>query len=576
MLVLKSRGNLDLEYDGVDTLGVNGTDDNNLRYVGKTPNNYIYYNCTTSNPNEMNDSTCEKWRIIGLMNNIEDENGNIASRVKIIRDGAIGSKYFGYAWDTSEVTSTNAVSQWGESTYENGDLYEGADIMRELNTEYLNGPSDELGGKWYGGGSDSSGVIIQKYNMPSRILSAYSKSMIQTVKWNIGTKEYGPTKTTAKNMYVFERNTDESKLCNSEQYFCKDNIIRTTTWIGKVALMYPSDFGYATSGGDTTDKDTCLSTTMGNWDDYSLSDCKNNTWMNSLSYEWTLASYGSGYAFYVRSGSIEGNNSYYSSGIRPSLYLKSNVLVVSGDGSSSDPYKLVNPDYEEDFTNVNGYTVLSGDINTVGSVVKIANEEFYVIGQEDSNHIKLFAKYNLNVGNKSVGVADNLQNPSARGYVTSGDTVYGNVLFSSNNYWIDENSSTFKPEYNATDKTHVYVYRNDKMNGEYIALIAQYVDNYVNYLNNHGVNTTGRLISHEEVNSLGCVGNSSSCDSSVSGTAPYWVTQTSYFTGSAGIPTSNDKFDLIWIVLVQNSFALTRYTDASLIAGVRPVIILEK
>ena len=27
-------------------------------------------------------------------------------------------------------------------------------------------------------------------------------------------------------------------------------------------------------------------------------------------------------------------------GVRPSLYLKSNVTIISGDGSSSNPYKL--------------------------------------------------------------------------------------------------------------------------------------------------------------------------------------------------------------------------------------------
>ncbi len=76
----------DLMYDGVDTLGEFGTDDNNLRYVGANPSNYIYFNCSTTNLDEMNDSTCEKWRIIGVFNNIEDENGKKESRVKIVSD----------------------------------------------------------------------------------------------------------------------------------------------------------------------------------------------------------------------------------------------------------------------------------------------------------------------------------------------------------------------------------------------------------------------------------------------------------------------------------------------------------
>ncbi len=95
MVNLKNNGSSDLEYDGVDTLGEYGTNDNNLRYVGLNANNYIYYNCSTTNLEEMNNRTCEKWRIIGLMNNIEDEYGNKASRVKIMRNESLGT----YSWD---------------------------------------------------------------------------------------------------------------------------------------------------------------------------------------------------------------------------------------------------------------------------------------------------------------------------------------------------------------------------------------------------------------------------------------------------------------------------------------------
>ena len=54
---------------------------------------------------------------------------------------------------------------------------------------------------------------------------------------------------------------------------------RSTSWTGKVGLMYPSDYGYATSGGTTTNRASCLAKEMYNWDDSSVSDCKNNDWM---------------------------------------------------------------------------------------------------------------------------------------------------------------------------------------------------------------------------------------------------------------------------------------------------------
>ena len=65
-----------------DELAYDGTADNNLRYVGANPNNYVLFN------NEL-------WRIIGVMNNIDDGIGNKETRLKIIRSESIGK----YSWD---------------------------------------------------------------------------------------------------------------------------------------------------------------------------------------------------------------------------------------------------------------------------------------------------------------------------------------------------------------------------------------------------------------------------------------------------------------------------------------------
>ena len=70
-----------------------GTTDNNLRYYGSTPNNYITFNG-------------ELWRIIGVMNNMTTSDGKSASLVKIVRASSIGT----LAWD-----STN-VNDWSSAT----------------------------------------------------------------------------------------------------------------------------------------------------------------------------------------------------------------------------------------------------------------------------------------------------------------------------------------------------------------------------------------------------------------------------------------------------------------------------
>ena len=32
---------------------------------------------------------------------------------------------------------------------------------------------------------------------------------------------------------------------------CNDTVERTISWLGKIGLVYPPDYGYATSGGST-------------------------------------------------------------------------------------------------------------------------------------------------------------------------------------------------------------------------------------------------------------------------------------------------------------------------------------
>ena len=52
--------------------------------------------------------------------------------------------------------------------------------------------------------------------------------------------------------------------------------------------MYPSDYGYATSGENNTNRETCLNTALYNWDGLSVSNCKNNDWLYTRSCQWTL------------------------------------------------------------------------------------------------------------------------------------------------------------------------------------------------------------------------------------------------------------------------------------------------
>ena len=120
---------------------------------------------------------------------------------------------------------------------------------------------------------------------------------------------------------------------------------RDTSWVGKVGLMYPSDYGYATSGGSTTDRNACLNKELYNWDSSDFSDCKNNDWLYESSYhQWTItprASYSSSVFNVSSTGCLDYNNARITRyGVRPVVFLKSSIKIVDGDGSSSNPYIL--------------------------------------------------------------------------------------------------------------------------------------------------------------------------------------------------------------------------------------------
>ena len=264
------------------------TTDKNLRYVGTSPRNYLKFNGET-------------WRIIGVFNNITtiDELGNEKkeSLVKIVRNESLGN----YSWDSSDSSKNSGygINEWRQ-----------ADLMTELNTDYIDTSKTSGTTKWFDGFNNSK---YGTYNYDKNIKSK-SIDKIAKVRWNLG--GYSTSQVTALNMYNYERGTLH---VNNPS----DGITRTNTWDGKIALIYPSDYGYAST--DTT----CRS-------GLSSSNCKNENWLFNSANQWTLSP-SSGYAnvvFYVGSGGsvyyVAGN----ALGVRPVLFLKSDVVIAEGTGES--------------------------------------------------------------------------------------------------------------------------------------------------------------------------------------------------------------------------------------------------
>ena len=227
----------------------------------------------------------ELWRIIGVFS--EDTHGVSGEKlVKIIRNDSIGN----LLWNDGY------VNNWSTSS-----------LQRALNNDYLSG--------------------IGNY-ANNGIKNDTARNMIETVTWKLGGRIDNDATPTA--FYSAERGTTVYSG-------------RATTWRGKIALMYPSDYGYATGGGTTVNnRSTCLGRKLSTWNSYY--DCYNQNWLYDSDHQWTLSptsSDSSGVFHIFRNGSLSGttaNTGYYM--VRPSIYLKSNIRISGGTGTSSDPYTL--------------------------------------------------------------------------------------------------------------------------------------------------------------------------------------------------------------------------------------------
>ena len=253
--------------------------ENGYRYEGKNPNNYVLFND-------------ELWRIIGVFS-VQTQSSGTQNLVKLIRNETLDE----LAWDGR---SSGSTSDWSAST-----------LQSHLNNGYYNATDTTC--NFY-----SSNTKTCYFSNTG--LNSSSREMVESVVWNLG----GTSSTrdvTADTFYTVERgNTVPSG--------------NPTTWTGKVALMYPSDYGYAVLAS------SCARTT--NLDDYGSTACAGNNWLKGSYTQWTLTnvSGGIGIIFYVKTA---GDLYYYgvtkySNGVRPSIYLKSNIAVMGGDGSIDTPY----------------------------------------------------------------------------------------------------------------------------------------------------------------------------------------------------------------------------------------------
>ena len=328
-----------------DTVNLASDDpDNNIRYIGADPNNYVYFNC--SDYANQSDNTCEKWRIIGVFNNMTKADGSKENLIKIVRDDSLGNLSWDYKQNGVGSSTNKGSNDWTDSQlmmmlnpvdYLKSGYTNSNDIISYNNQEiyskmgsYYNGTK---GCKPASIASGSKFTCTEIDFTSNGLKNDDTRNAIETVVWNLGgTASYTSSSDgLASHWYSYERGT-------------KVNSGRPITWIGKIGLMYPSDYGYATSGGSTSDRQACLAKELWNWSDSSVSDCKNNDYLFKSSYsQWTLAPNSSIRlsVFYVyMAGSVEYYGGYNADGVRPVAFLKSNISIMAGTGTSSEPYQL--------------------------------------------------------------------------------------------------------------------------------------------------------------------------------------------------------------------------------------------
>ena len=270
------------------------------------------------------------------MNNIDDGTGKKETRIKLIRMEAIGE----YSWDTYEIfiNTGYGINEWSQ-----------ADLMKLLNPGY---GSERVGGSLYY--NNSSGNCYSDMKNATKAcdftttgIKTNLKNLVGNTLWHTGTNGTNDWTSAsnglASHFYSYERSSNNGKICTSSNY-CDDTVARTTTWQGKIGLMYPSDYGYATSGGTSMNRASCLAKELNKW--YRASDCKNNDWLSdSSNNQWTLSprAYSSDAynVFYVsNSGHVNSNSANFAGLVRPSVYLIPSTSILGGEGTLENPYEI--------------------------------------------------------------------------------------------------------------------------------------------------------------------------------------------------------------------------------------------
>ena len=288
------------------------------RYSGPNVNNYIYFNCKDNDGiynygdanYNYNETNCELWRIVGIFKNSQGEWNLKIMRNTVLQASELVSTYTidGIVYNIQY--STVNTMYWNKNGKDYND-WTTAGIQY-----FLNKPEDTIGTKgYYSSILSSSKILIDE--------------VYEYVLGNVGSS--------ADTLTAYNNERDGNNISSGNK----------PNWNGAIALLYPSDIGYAAHSSYWNG--TKLSS-------YSGSAVMATSWMiqnaNHSNNEWLISpSSGSFVPIIATTWNSNGIVSYdtvsrdsYDNVGRPVTNLKSSVMMLDGieqDGSINFPYVII-------------------------------------------------------------------------------------------------------------------------------------------------------------------------------------------------------------------------------------------
>ena len=319
------------------TLQIGATEDiTEYRYRGANPKNFVTFNGET-------------WRIIGVFPT-DDGTGKIENRVKIIKDQSIGE----YKWDDG-TTAYNYTKNDNLMLLQDKNKLKVKYLEKKNKNNFIDlaiaEPAKSALNNW--ARPASLNTYLNKTYLNA--LSTTSQNMIGDTKYYLGGGGNNSNFNSSVDFYSYERKIKNTK--SNEFYYDKN----PNSWTGKLGLMYVSDYGYAS--------DNCETKALNDYNNSNdLRICNNANWLFNLKkLEATITQYSntSTSIHYIADNGIVVSTyqaSLAQTVVRPTLYLKSEVRIIDGEGTSTNPY-IISSDGEIVLPIIDSFSYKMGGYN---------------------------------------------------------------------------------------------------------------------------------------------------------------------------------------------------------------------